>query len=64
MLSALERLYHLQRDGEPLERVALHSCAYLLPGLNRLEERFGSQALIEQARIRVSEFYASSNQGW
>lgn len=60
----LIRLYHLQRDGEPLERVALHSCTYLLPGLIKLEERFGSQALIGQAKIRVSEFYARFNQDW
>ena len=53
----LIKLYHLKQGGESVERMALHSCAFLLPGLIQLEQRYGPQAQIEQAKASVVEFY-------
>lgn len=55
------KLYQLKKDGEPIDRVALHSCEFLFPGLRILEGRFGQQALIEEAKANVLAYMAGAS---
>lgn len=57
----LIKLYHLKQNGEPLERVAHHSCRFLDPGLAVLHLRFGDQRLIIEARVKVLAYMASNH---
>ena len=47
------KLAALKDEGKGIPEVAEHSFQYLLPGLRNLEERFGSQELILDARRHV-----------
>lgn len=56
----LIKLYQLKEDGESIERVALHSCQFLFPGLEAIQARFGKQSLVDEARSRVLAYTAQA----
>lgn len=54
------KLYQLKEEGVPIERVAVHSCKFLIPGLGLLEERFGPQDLIVEAKAIAFEWMGNA----
>jgi hypothetical protein len=55
------KLYHLKCQQVSLREVAINSCQYLLPGLRRLEDRFGEQEQITLARANVMKFISKES---
>ena len=58
--SSREMLASLQQNGTSIGAASAHVAPWLVRGIERLEARFGSQEMYEQAKPRIAAFLAES----